>query len=159
MVEEHEFRADLFYRLNVFPIKVPPLRERREDIPLLVRYFVQHFARRLNRRIREIPAGSMDALVAYHWPGNIRELQNLIERAVILSAGGTLQVPVRELKRGGASGGVVTMQAAEREAIARALRDSGGRVAGPSGAAAKLGMKRTTLQARMRKLGIDAHSL
>jgi formate hydrogenlyase transcriptional activator len=160
MVEEHQFRADLYYRLSVFPITVPPLRERREDIPLLVRYFVQQNARRMNRRIATIPAASMEALARYHWPGNIRELQNFIERAVIVSAGPVLQIPVRELKRGTAapSGGtapeVQTLVEAEREAIVRALRESSGRVGGTTGAAARLGMKRTTLQAKMHKLGI-----
>jgi len=159
MVEDREFRADLFYRLNVFPVTVPPLRDRQEDIPLLVRYFVQQYARRMNRKITAIPTESMNALTRYHWPGNIRELQNFIERAVILSTGATLQIPLRELKRGGASGAVVTLETAERDAIVRALRDAGGKVAGPAGAAAKLGMKRTTLQAKMRKLGIEAKSL
>jgi formate hydrogenlyase transcriptional activator len=159
MVEQREFRADLYYRLNVFPITVPPLRDRREDIPLLVRYFVQQYARRMNRKITTIPTESMNALARYHWPGNIRELQNFIERAVILSTGTTLQIPVRELKRGGVSGNVVTLETAERDAIVRALRDAGGKVAGPEGAAAKLGMKRTTLQAKMRKLGIEARSV
>jgi len=155
MVEERQFRADLYYRLNVFPITVPPLRDRREDIPLLVRYFVQQNARRMNRRITSIPAETMEALTRYHWPGNIRELANFIERAVILSPGSALHAPVRELKR--ASGGgaaVVTLAAAEREAIERALRESGGKVGGADGAAARLGMKRTTLQAKMRKLGV-----
>ena len=155
MVEERQFRADLYYRLNVFPITVPPLRERRDDIPLLVRYFVQQYARRMNRRITSIPASSMQALTRYDWPGNVRELQNFIERAVILSPGPALQVAVRELKnatRGSAA--VQTLAAAEREAIVRALRESEGRVGGARGAAARLGMKRTTLQARMRKLGI-----
>jgi len=165
MVEEHQFRADLYYRLSVFPITVPPLRERREDIPLLVRYFVQQNARRMNKRISTIPSGSMDALANYHWPGNIRELQNFIERAVILSAGPALQIPVRELKRSSAghagshtgetAAEVQTLAAAEREAIVRALREAGGRVGGPQGAAARLGMKRTTLQAKMQKLGIS----
>jgi formate hydrogenlyase transcriptional activator len=159
MVEERLFRADLYYRLNVFPITVPPLRDRPDDIPLLVRYFVQQYARRMNRRILTIPAASMQALTRYHWPGNIRELQNFIERAVILSPGPVLQAPVRELKRGGTPPGAVTLEAAEREAILRALRDSSGRVGGEHGAAARLGMKRTTLQAKMRKLGIDAKSL
>jgi formate hydrogenlyase transcriptional activator len=160
MVEEREFRADLFYRLNVFPITVPPLRDRREDIPLLVRYFVQQFARRMNRRITNIPSGAMEALTRYHWPGNIRELQNFIERAVIISPGPSLQAPVRELKRGGAAPGaeVQTLAAAERDAIVRALRDASGKVGGLQGAAAKLGMKRTTLQAKMRKLGIEKES-
>jgi formate hydrogenlyase transcriptional activator len=158
LVEERQFRADLYYRLNVFPITVPPLRERREDIPLLVRYFVQQFARRMNRRITNIPADAMQALTRYQWPGNIRELQNFIERAVIVSPGPTLQAPVRELKgpKTLPSSNAVTLADAESEAIQRALRESGGRVGGPQGAAARLGMKRTTLQAKMRKLGIDA---
>jgi formate hydrogenlyase transcriptional activator len=157
MVEERQFRADLFYRLNVFPITVPPLRERREDIPLLVRYFVQQFARRMNKHITSIPIDSMQALTRYHWPGNIRELQNFIERAVIISPGPALQAPVRELKRAGTPPGaeVQTLAAAERDAILRAMREAGGKVGGPQGAAAKLGMKRTTLQAKMRKLDID----
>jgi formate hydrogenlyase transcriptional activator len=156
MVEAREFRADLFYRLNVFPITIPALRDRREDIPLLVRYFVQQYSRRMNKRITSIPSETMQALTRYHWPGNIRELQNFVERAVIVTAGTALQAPVRELKSGGAAGREVqTLAAAEREAILRALRESNGKVGGPNGAAAKLGMKRTTLQARMRKLGID----
>jgi len=157
LVEERQFRADLYYRLNVFPITVPPLRERREDIPLLVRYFVQQFARRMNRRITSIPADAMQALTRYQWPGNIRELQNFIERAVIVSPGPMLQAPVRELKgpKTAPSSSAVTLADAESEAIQRALRESGGRVGGPQGAAARLGMKRTTLQAKMRKLGID----
>ena len=158
MVEERQFRADLYYRLNVFPITVPPLRERREDIPLLVRYFVQQYARRMNRKITTIPTESMNALVRYHWPGNIRELQNFIERAVIVSPGPSLQAPVRELKQSPTGPAVVTLHDAEREAIVRALREAGGKVGGDQGAAAKLGMKRTTLQAKMRKLGIDNKS-
>jgi len=157
LVEERQFRADLYYRLNVFPITVPPLRERRDDIPLLVRYFVQQYARRMNRRITNIPAEAMQALTRYHWPGNIRELQNFIERAVILSPGPALQAPVRELKGlKGPAASAVTLADAESDAILRALREAGGRVGGPQGAAAKLGMKRTTLQAKMRKLGIEA---
>jgi formate hydrogenlyase transcriptional activator len=161
MVEEHEFRADLYYRLSVFPITVPPLRERREDIPLLVRYFVQQNARRMNKRISTIPAASMEALTQYNWPGNIRELQNFVERAVIVSAGPVLHIPVRELKRSGkpSAGEVQTLVAAERDAIIKALRETGGRVGGPEGAAAKLGMKRTTLQAKMHKLGIANRGL
>jgi formate hydrogenlyase transcriptional activator len=155
MVEAREFRADLYYRLNVFPITVPPLRERTDDIPILVQYFVQQYARRMNRRITAIPTESMTALARYHWPGNIRELQNFIERAVILTNGSTLQVPVRELKRTVGGAAVVTLETAERDAIIRALKDAGGKVGGDQGAAAKLGMKRTTLQAKMRKLGID----
>jgi formate hydrogenlyase transcriptional activator len=156
LVEERQFRADLYYRLNVFPITVPPLRDRREDIPLLVRYFVQQYARRMNRRITNIPADAMEALTRYPWPGNIRELQNFIERAVIVSPGPTLQAPVRELKgpKNAPTSSAVTLADAEAEAIERALRESDGKVGGPNGAAAKLGMKRTTLQAKMRKLGI-----
>jgi formate hydrogenlyase transcriptional activator len=159
LVEERQFRADLYYRLNVFPITVPPLRERRDDIPLLVRYFVQQFARRMNRRITSIPSDAMQALTRYQWPGNIRELQNFIERAVIVSPGLTLQAPVRELKgpkSAASASAAVTLADAESEAIECALRESDGKVGGPQGAAAKLGMKRTTLQAKMRKLGIDA---
>lgn len=164
MVQDHQFRSDLYYRLNVFPITVPPLRERPGDIPLLVRYFVQQFARRMNKRVTTIASQDMAALARYGWPGNIRELQNLVERAVILSSGSTLAIPVHELEKAAAasvaaaaaaSPDVMTLESAEREAILRALRQSGGRVGGPQGAAAALGMKRTTLQARMRKLGID----
>jgi formate hydrogenlyase transcriptional activator len=168
MVKDRQFRSDLFYRLNVFPVTVPPLRERPEDIPVLVSYFVQQFARRMNKTITSVGSHDMRALVRYSWPGNIRELQNLIERAVILSAGPVLAVPVRELEksvatataaqadaRPGASGEVITLETAEREAILRALRLSGGRVSGPRGAAVMLGLKRSTLQTRMQKLGIS----
>jgi len=158
MVEAREFRADLFYRLNVFPITVPPLRERREDIPLLVRYFVQQYARRMNRRITTIPSQAMEALARYDWPGNIRELQNFIERAVILSPGDTLHAPIRELKHTAPTPSAVTLASAERDAIVRALRETGGKVGGAHGAAARLGMKRTTLQAKMRKLEIERKS-
>jgi formate hydrogenlyase transcriptional activator len=161
MVQNHQFRSDLFYRLNVFPVTVPALRERPEDIPLLVRYFVQQFSRRMNKAVTTISAEDMRALVRYSWPGNIRELQNLIERAVILSSGSVLATSVHELKKAefaqaaSASAEVVTLESAEREAILKALRRSGGRVSGPRGAANLLGLKRTTLQARMAKLGID----
>ena len=163
MVDRREFRADLYYRLNVFPITAPALRERREDIPLLVRYFVQQFARRMNKRITHIPAESMQALERYTWPGNIRELQNFVERAVILSQGASLEASVQELTRVAvkpvapiaSAAGAVTLADAEREAIERALGESGGKVGGQKGAAARLGMKRTTLQAKMRKLGLN----
>jgi len=157
MVAERAFREDLFYRVNVFPILLPPLRERREDIPLLVRYFAQKYSQRMNKRIETIPAETMEVLMRWHWPGNVRELENVIERAVILSRGQVLEVPLAELKpveKAAAAGGVTTLEAAEREHIRRALDEAGWVIGGPSGAAARLGMKRTTLQSRMRKLGI-----
>jgi formate hydrogenlyase transcriptional activator len=172
LVAERAFRSDLYYRLNVFPIHIPALRERPEDIPLLVRYFVQKFSRRLNKSVAYVPAEAMDALVGYAWPGNIRELENFIERAVLLSPGKELRVPVSELKSvalAAAAGddsapasasptspavSISTLEDAERQHILRALRQTEWRIAGPKGAAAILGMKRTTLQARMRKLGI-----
>ena len=160
MIAHREFREDLFYRLNVFPIAVPPLRERREDIPLLVRYFAQKYARRMNRRIETIPSEAMEALTNWHWPGNVRELENLIERAVILTKGEALHVPLAELRNGAeaaapaGAGALTTLEEAEREHILRALRETKGVVGGRAGAAARLGLKRTTLQSRMRKLGI-----
>ncbi|MEP6537185.1 MAG: sigma 54-interacting transcriptional regulator [Bryobacteraceae bacterium] len=156
MVNDREFRADLFYRLNVFPVTVPPLRERPEDIPLLVRYFVQMFSRRMNRVITTIPSEAMEALVKYPWPGNIRELQNLVERAVILSPAAVLRVPIAELKAvtTPAPPSTATLEDVEREHILRALKETHGVIGGPNGAAARLGMKRTTLQSRMQKFGI-----
>jgi len=156
MVADRTFRSDLFYRLNVFPLVVPPLRERRDDIPTLVRYFAQKYARRMNKRIETIPAEALDLLTRYHWPGNIRELENLIERAVIVSPGPALRVPRAELKRQAETPteGVSTMEAAERQHILRALEETRWLLGGPRGAAARLGMKRTTLQSRMQKLGI-----
>jgi formate hydrogenlyase transcriptional activator len=159
MVDERSFRADLFYRLNVFPITLPSLRQRKEDIPALVRYFTQRFAQRMHRPIEIIPTRAMEALIAWDWPGNIRELENFIERSVILSQGRELQVPVAELRGREApaaegSGALPSMEEAEREHILKALRESRGKVGGAAGAAAKLGMKRTTLQSRMLKLGI-----
>jgi formate hydrogenlyase transcriptional activator len=157
MVADRQFREDLYYRLNVFPIGVPPLRERREDIPPLVRYFVQQFARRADKRIETIPAKTMDALVQWPWPGNIRELQNVIERGVILSSGSVLRVPLSEFKSHvtGSAAAIGPLVTVEREHIVRAIREARGVIGGPLGAAALLGMKRTTLQARMRKLGIS----
>jgi len=157
MVEERLFRSDLYYRLNVFPITVPPLRDRAEDIPLLVRYFAQKHARRMDRRIETIPTEEMEALTRYHWPGNVRELENLIERAVILSRGPALHVPLPEDRLSGEAPAAspVTLEAAEREHILRALRETNWVIAGANGAAARLGMKRTTLQSRMSKLGIS----
>ena len=160
MIENREFRSDLYYRLNVFPIRIPPLRERPEDIPLLVRYFAQKYGRRMEKQIESIPAATMKALASWHWPGNIRELENFIERSVILTHGSALQVPVSELGNNGNGNGngahvVETRDTGERDEILRALRETKGRVAGPEGAAARLGLKRTTLISRMKKLGID----
>ncbi|HEV2248145.1 MAG TPA: sigma 54-interacting transcriptional regulator [Terriglobia bacterium] len=158
LVEEGKFRSDLFYRLNVFPINVPPLRERSEDIPLLVRHFAQEFSRRMNKRIDTIPSETLRALTRYHWPGNIRELQNMIERAVILSNGAVLKVPLPELKQRTTSGNIVnrkdTLEEAERKHILSVLEETHWVLAGPQGAATRLGMKRSTLQYRMGKLGI-----
>jgi formate hydrogenlyase transcriptional activator len=169
MVDEQKFRPDLYYRLNVFPIRVPALRERREDIPLLVRHFVQQFGRRNNRVIETILSESMEALIRYHWPGNIRELQNVIERAVIISKGSVLNVPLAELgpdvstKTNLVNAKVSSanheslqdvLNETERSQILRALEEANGVVAGPNGAAARLSIKRSTLQLRMQKLGI-----
>ena len=158
MVAEGRFRADLFYRLNVFPIHVPPLRERRDDIPLLVRRFVQQLGRRMNKVVDTIPVETMTALTRYDWPGNIRELQNRIERAMILTAGPVLQVPLDDLKApaaGGMPGGPSrTLKEADRAHILAALQATGWVLGGPNGAAARLGLNRSTLQFRMKKLGI-----
>jgi formate hydrogenlyase transcriptional activator len=157
MVEERAFRGDLYYRLNVFPIELPPLRERREDIAPLVRYFAQTAARRMNKRIETIPAETLDALRAYDWPGNVRELENLVERAVILSDDPVLHVPLGELRPPAArasSKDAATLSEVEREHILRAVRDADWVLGGPNGAAARLGMKRTTLQSRLVKMGI-----
>ena len=161
MVEEQRFRSDLYYRLKVFPITVPPLRERPEDIPLLVRHFAQKFAQRMKKRIETIPSEAMKALQAYHWPGNVRELENFIERAVILTQGPDLFVSLAELKRTPShvtNSGATTLEQAEREHILKALRETNWTIGGPAGAAAKLGMKRTTLQSKMQKLGISRPS-
>jgi formate hydrogenlyase transcriptional activator len=157
MVDDQRFRADLFYRLNVFPVHVPPLRERQEDIPLLVRHFVQQFSRRMGRAVDTIPSEAMNALVHYHWPGNIRELQNLVERAVILSTGPVLKVPLHDLQAQPAASParkIETLEEAERRHILDALHASDWLISGPKGAATALGLKRSTLQARMEKLGI-----
>ncbi len=156
-VSEREFRSDLYYRLNVFPIQVPPLRERREDIPLLVRYFVHKFAARMERNIETIPKETMKILASWPWPGNIRELENLMERSVILSEGRALHVPLSEMRSvggGAATGGDQSLDAAEREHIIRVLRETRGMISGPSGAARRLGLKRTTLQSKMHRLKI-----
>jgi len=172
MVSEQKFRSDLFFRLNVFPVHVPPLRERQGDIPLLVRHFTQQFSRRMNRVIETIPSAAMDALCRYHWPGNIRELQNVIERAVIISSGPVLSVDVTDLKfpKAGppeekpsapkSTNGALhdVLEETERQQILKALKECNWVVAGPNGAAAHLAMKRSTLQLRMQKLGITRGS-
>jgi formate hydrogenlyase transcriptional activator len=158
-VEEKQFRQDLYYRLNVFPITIPPLRDRKEDIPLLVRYFAQKYARRMKKPIDTIPTKAMTVLTEYHWPGNVRELENFVERAVILSRGAELRIPFAEFKQRtklapAALSAFATLEHAEREHIVRALGETDWVIGGPAGAAARLGLKRTTLQSRMRKLGI-----
>lgn len=159
-VGENQFRSDLYYRLNVFPVVIPPLRDRREDIPLLARYFAQKHARRMKKPIGSIAAKAMTALTEYHWPGNVRELENFIERGVILSRGGELQISLAELKQRtkvaplAPLDGFATLANAEREHIVRVLSETNWVIGGPTGAAARLGIKRTTLQSRMIKLGI-----
>jgi len=183
MVADREFRSDLFYRLNVFPIRIPPLRERKDDIPLLVSFFVQKFAKQMQKRITSIPVATMKALTAWDWPGNIRELENLIERAVILTQGESLAAPLTELRNGTT---VEAVQASapkteediarivketiasmkrktapngrmkkQHEEIVRVLTESKGRIGGADGAAVRMGLSRTTLMYRIKKLGID----
>ena len=157
MIRNNQFREDLFYRLNVFPIEIPPLRERREDIPLLVHFFVSRLSRRMQKRIRSVPKPALEALVNADWPGNIRELENFIERCVILTQGDELNVPSTELRRSNgrtAVPAVSTFEQAERQAIIDALKTASGRIAGKGGAAERLGLKRTTLQNKMRRLSI-----
>jgi formate hydrogenlyase transcriptional activator len=160
MVAERTFRSDLYYRLNVFPIVLPPLRDRREDIARLVRYFAQKFARRMKKSIDTIPADAMAILCRWPWPGNVRELENVIERAVIQSRGSVLQVPLHEFRNAPQAGSdrAVTLEDAERDHILKVLRETEWTIGGPSGAAARLGMKRTTLNSRMHKLGISRPS-
>jgi formate hydrogenlyase transcriptional activator len=156
MMENREFRSDLYYRLNVFPIRIPPLRERPDDIPLLVRYFAQKYGRLMNKKIESVPTQAMKKLSSWHWPGNIRELENVIERSVILTHGTELQVPISGLTNNGKTSPMAaTREANERDEIVRVLKMTNGRVAGPHGAAARIGIKRTTLIARMKKLGVD----
>jgi formate hydrogenlyase transcriptional activator len=157
LVAEKKFRSDLYYRLNVFPINIPPLRERHEDIPLLVNFFAHKYAQQMKRRIQSVPKETMAALTSYHWPGNVRELQNLVERGVILSRGSSLEIPLGELKNSSKSNhgnGSMTLEGVERDHILRVLGESGWVIGGPTGAAARLGLNRTTLNNRMRKLGI-----
>ena len=170
MVEEKKFRADLFYRLNVFPVRVPPLRERPEDIPLLVRHLAQQFSRRMNKTIETITSETMRALVHHRWPGNVRELQNLIERAVIRSSCPVLKIDPSELKprdssnliqanANGMLGRHKTLEETERKHILVVLEDVNWVLGGRNGAAAHLGLKRSTLQYRMRKLGLSRPQL
>jgi transcriptional regulator with GAF, ATPase, and Fis domain len=153
-VLEREFRSDLFYRLNVFPIRMPSLRERGEDIPLLVRYFIRHFSRMMDRSIETIPSETMNALINWHWPGNVRELENFIERSVILTEGTALRAPLGEFQAAESSSSEQSLEVTEREHILRVLRETGGMISGPTGAANRLGLKRTTLQSKMQRLGI-----
>jgi transcriptional regulator with GAF, ATPase, and Fis domain len=162
MVSDGQFRSDLYYRLHVFPLPVPPLRERREDIPLLVRHFVDKYARRMSRRIGTIPPQAMEALTSYSWPGNVRELQNFIERAVILSPGSVLRLPLAELKQVAVQtpgSELNTLEEMVREHVLRAVRAANWVIGGPNGAAARLGMKRTTLAYQIRKLNIPLRPL
>src|SRR2546426_1089592 len=181
MIAAREFRNDLYYRLNVFPIRIPPLRERREDIPLLASYFVQTFAKRMQKRVDSIPTAVMKALTAWEWPGNVRELENFIERAVILTRGRSLEAPLTELRKvridepkpenhediahivketikalHGDNVSADKDSRKQRDAIVRALTETKGRIGGADGAAVRLGINRTTLLARMKKFGIDS---
>jgi formate hydrogenlyase transcriptional activator len=157
MVRRNEFRSDLYYRLNVFPVALPPLRARREDIPALVAHFVEIYARRMGKEINEISSETMSELTSYAWPGNIRELQNFIERSVILSSGSVLQAPFESLKAAATTQAqeAVTLEEAERNHIRKILEQTRWVVSGPNGAAARLGIKRSTLYFRMQKLGIS----
>ena len=163
-VNEKRFRSDLYYRLNVFPIMIPPLRERRDDIPLLVHHFAQKYGQRMKKRIDTIPDAAMKAMSEYQWPGNVRELENFIERSVILSRGSELKTPLSELASQKnlstklSESNLTTLKEAEREHILRTLKDTRWMIGGPTGAAARLGMKRTTLHSRVKKLGIDRPS-
>jgi formate hydrogenlyase transcriptional activator len=155
MVEEKQFRSDLFYRLNVFPIRVPPLRERREDIPMLVQHFTQKYARQMNKSIDTVPEPTVQKLQRWSWPGNIRELENLIERSVILTRNNTLSVSLPEKMNTAIDAASVVGNFEEQKRIIEVLRETKGRISGPNGAAYRLGLKRSTLLDRMRKLGID----
>jgi transcriptional regulator with GAF, ATPase, and Fis domain len=158
MIREGKFREDLFYRLNVFPIEIPPLRERREDVPLLINYFVSKLSRQMGKKIKSIPKLAMEVLTNCPWKGNVRELANFLERAVILTRGEELEVPIAELsptsEMGVASSSTSSFRQAESTVILEALRAASGRIAGKGGAAERLGLKRTTLQNKIRRLGI-----
>jgi len=157
MIQNDQFREDLFYRLNVFPVEIPPLRERREDIPILVSYFVSRLSRRMQKNIHTVPKQAMKAMMEAPWPGNVRELENFIERAVILSDGTELNIPMGDMKRSSARTSIpaVSFEAAEKQAILAALKASSGKISGTGGAAERLGLKRTTLQNKMRRIGIS----
>jgi transcriptional regulator with GAF, ATPase, and Fis domain len=157
MVSAGQFRSDLYYRLRVFPVTIPPLRERRDDIPLLVRYFLSSHSKRMGKRIETIPGETMQALVKWRWPGNVRELENFIERSVILTPGPVLRAPLAELETVEEPAGAAdaNLEATEREHILRVLRQCKGMIGGTNGAAERLGLKRTTLNSKMKKLGIQ----
>jgi len=159
MIEERQFRSDLYYRLNVFPLRIPPLRERREDIPLLVQHFTRKYARRMNKRIETVSATTLRKLMRWHWPGNVRELENLIERSVILTTNSVLAVSLPEKMSGAIDATAVVGQYEERAQIITVLKETKGRVSGPNGAAMRLGVKRSTLLYRMQRLGINARDM
>lgn len=159
MIEEKQFRSDLYYRLNVFPIRIPPLRERREDIPLLIDHFTQKYARRMNRQIDTIPESTIQKLQRWSWPGNVRELENLMERSVILTCNRTLSVSLTDKMNSGIDASAVVSNFEEQQRILEVLRETSGRISGPNGAAFKLGIKRSTLLDRMKKFGIDAREV
>src|SRR4029450_469089 len=159
MIEEKKFRKDLYYRLNVFPIRIPPLRERREDIPLLVRHFTQKYARQMNKRIDTIADSTIEKLQRWAWPGNVRELENLIERSVILSSNSTLTVTLPEKMNTAIDAAAVVGTLDEQKKIVQILLETKGRIGGPNGAALRLGVKRSTLLDRMKRLGIDARAV
>jgi formate hydrogenlyase transcriptional activator len=155
MVSDKQFRSDLYYRLNVFPIQLPPLRERREDIPLLVRHFTQKYARQMGKSIQTVDMATIHKLQRWHWPGNVRELENLVERSVILSTGSTLSVSLPQKMNGAIDALEVVGKFEEQQRIMSMLQETRGRISGPNGAALRLGVKRSTLLDRMKKLGID----
>ena len=159
MMTEKQFRIDLYYRLNVFPLRIPPLRERREDIPVLVQYFMQKYAREMGKRIESVPKETIERLQRWSWPGNVRELKNLVERSVILTSGNTLSVSLPEKTSSAIDAAEVVGNFEEQERIVSILKETRGRVSGPNGAASRLGVKRSTLLDRMKKLGIDAREV
>ncbi len=159
LVDEKQFRGDLYYRLNVFPIRIPPLRERSEDIPLLVEHFTQKYARRMNKQIDTIPESTIQKLERWSWPGNVRELENLIERSVILTRNRMLSVSLPEKMNSAIDAAAVVHNFEEQKRIVETLRETKGRISGPKGAACRLGLKRSTLLDRMKKLGIDVREI